>query len=348
MPGIHIECEETACLICGADNPRQLFEMTDRLCHVPGVYRIVRCRHCGHVYMNPRPVKESVKDCYPSDYGPYQPTGTEAGSESSVSTEKQEQHDLSRTPWYLSRWARAIPGLRAFYYWLTDSKSELIPTRAEVSCSERTPQGLELGCSHGRFLDKLLSQGWQASGVELSDQAAAIARGNGHHVITGTLESAHFEEEQFDAVFSWMVIEHLVEPRSELTEIRRILKPSGLLLFSIPNSGCWEPCFFRSYWYAYEVPRHLNYFTTRSIRRLLKECGFETVKIIHQRNVLYLIASVGLFLREATPFHAIGNRLVQFTDNPTMWPQILLAPIAKLLAWFRQGGRITIVARRNR
>ncbi len=347
MSEIIIECEETTCLICGADNPQKLIKLKDRLCGVPGVYQKVRCRECGHYYMNPRPKMESIKDCYPSDYGPYQPKEQATKAVPTVSEENLENNSSAKTPWYLSRWGRAIPGLRGFYYWLTESKSEIIPTRAEISCQGDIPQGLELGCSHGSFLDKLVSEGWKVHGVELSEQPAKIAREKGHDVFHGTLESTNFDDRQFDAVFAWMVIEHLINPRVEFAEIHRTLKPDGLFIFSIPNSGCWEPYFFGRYWFTYETPRHLNFFTTKTIRRLLTDTGFEPVEVIHQRNIFSVIASIGIVLREATPFYRTGSRLVQFTDNPSMWPQIFMAPIAIILAWFRQGGRITIVAKRK-
>lgn len=184
-------------------------------------------------------------------------------------------------------------------------------------------------------------------GVEPSAQAARTAEQRGLTVHRGTLETAELANESFDVVFAWMVIEHLPQPKTTLSHIHRILKPGGQFAFSVPNYGCWEPKVFGMHWDAFELPRHLQHFTPKTITRLLESTGFYDVKITHQRNVLNVVGSLGFKLRAWRPNSRLAKRLITWPHQPTMWPQLAWAPVAKLLAILRQGGRLTIIATRS-
>ena len=300
---------------------------------------------CQHVYLNPRPNEATIGACYPSDYGPYK-TNTDEQTDadsSDVSTEpvtdSQDTPATTSAPWYVSGWFRMIPGPRWLYYWLTDFRTDFIP-------DARPGRALDVGCAGGDFLVKLREHGWTAEGVELMPEPANVARSRGFEVSTGTLEAAQLDETRFDAVFASMVLEHLHEPRETLAEVRRILKDDGWFVFTVPNFGCWERLVFGGYWRGLELPRHLQHYTPARLSTLLGEFGFDRVRIMHQRNLNNIIATAGLWLRERSWGRRIGQRLIDFTDSPTMWWQLALAIPAKMLSFFRQGGRLTVVAQK--
>ena len=103
---------------------------------------------------------------------------------------------------------------------------------------------------------------------------------------------------------------------------------------------------FRSSWYVWELPRHLHYFTPSSVRDVLKTSGFVNTRVIHQRNVLYIIGSLGVFLGRFSLTKNIGARLRKYPDSPRLWIQLAISPLAHLMAICRQGGRLTITAER--
>ena len=215
------------------------------------------------------------------------------------------------------------------------------------------PRALELGCSHGAFLQQLRERGWDCVGIEPAAEVARLASERGLDVRVGSLESVVAADPQtmapksYDEVFAWMVIEHLHDPTATLRCVRELLKPSGTLSLCVPNFGCWERRAFGRFWYALQLPTHLQHFTTASLRRLLEASGFELVELIHQRNVNNLVGSVGLWLRTKFPRWSLGERLIRWTDNPSAIGLCLLAPLARLLAIVRQSGRLTVVARRT-
>ena len=288
--------------------------------------------------MNPQPTEDSLADCYTAAYGPH---ATEEHTSTDSRSTNVSEGGTPPEPWYLRLGLRRVPGLRALYCWLSDSRADFIPP-----VENGRDRALELGCATGSFLEKLRDAGWQARGVEPASAAADEARRRGFEIHTGTLDSADFAEETFNAICAWMVIEHVPHPRSSLSEVARVLRPDGWFTFSVPNAACWERLFFRGCWYVWEPPRHLQHFTPASIRRLLTDAGFDRIQIIHQRNLLNVIGSLGLLVHRVAPGSRLARRLLDYPDNPTMWLQLLMAPLSILLAALKQGGRLTIVARK--
>jgi SAM-dependent methyltransferase len=332
--------EDTDCpMCCAVDSAKVCLRAPDRLFDAPGVFQLVRCQCCGHVYLNPRPAPECIGQFYPEHYGPHHLLESESTTGSRTNDNTTAEH----SPWYLSPIARKTPGLRSLYYWLKEGCEEIIPPLGKTG-----GLALELGCADGRFLERLRTLGWHAKGLEPAAKPAQLARNKGFDVHQGTLQPNLYPANHFDAVFAWMVLEHVHEPRRVLVEVRRILKDSGSLVISVPNFACWERRVFRSFWYGLGLPIHLQQFTPRTLQAILHACGFHQVRIVHQRNVLYVVGSMGLWLRAVFPSMSLGHKLVRFPDSPTMWGELLLAPCAKVLAWICQGGRLTIVAKPRR
>lgn len=344
QPACHlVEFEDKSCPLCGAQHFASYLSTHDNSNAVPGTFQIVRCLDCQHLYTNPRPTPQTVLNCYPTDYAPHRvDDASVARQELPQKTVAADQAEKPPSrPWYLSPTARRIPGLRALYYWLTNDYSNLIPPDLKSGA-----QVIELGCATGSFLQKLQSRGCEVEGVEPVALAAQEAQRRGFRVHVGTFESLKIPATSRDAVFSWMVVEHLLTPKETLLEIHRVLRSDGWLVFSVPNAGCWEPWLFRSCWLAYDLPRHLQHFTPRRLTRLLQDCGYDRVTVVHQRNLLNVVASVGLALKRWFPNSHLAQKFVAWSACPTLWSQLALAPLAILLAVLRQGGNITVLARR--
>jgi len=95
---------------------------------------------------------------------------------------------------------------------------------------------LEVGCSYGGFLAEAKHDGWEVTGVELSETAARYAREQlSLRVFSGSLQS-HLEllGEPYEAVVLFHVIEHLPKPIQFLGLCRKLIKPRGLLEIKTP------------------------------------------------------------------------------------------------------------------
>ncbi|MCP4173287.1 MAG: class I SAM-dependent methyltransferase [Fuerstiella sp.] len=289
--------------------------------------------------MNPRPTAATLNLCYPENYGPHLASPPADRNNSAVSA--------AESPWYLRLLPlRYIPGLKSLYLWLIDDKGQPLPRRPNDPDTTVAPRAVELGCSTGGYLSKLVDAGWTVVGVEPSETASEKARELGFCVHTGVLDDVSLPQASFDTAAAWMVIEHVFDPVTTLRQLFELLKPGGQLLFSVPNAGCWEPVVLRSAWYVWELPRHLHHFTPSKVREVLGTAGFANVKIIHQKNVLNLIGSFGILFGRLLLTRGLGKRLLRYPDAPNMWVQLAISPLAHLMAICRQGGRLTITAER--
>jgi SAM-dependent methyltransferase len=149
-----------------------------------------------------------------------------------------------------------------------------------------------------------------------------------------------FPPGSFDAVFAWMVVEHLVDPRAVLRRIAGALRPGGYFVFSVPNAGSWEFTVFRSHWYGLDVPRHLWHFSPRTLRRLLAESGFRVERVFHQKVLKNITGSLGLLGAERAGLARAADGLARSLSHP-----LVTFGLGTLFAALRQGGRLTVVAR---
>lgn len=106
---------------------------------------------------------------------------------------------------------------------------------------QRVPDGariLDAGCGAGEYVVALSRIGYDAHGVEyLAEKVAqweAAHPGDGR-VQRGDLVTLPFEDGSFDAVLLNEVLEHVPDERATLAELRRVLRPGGILLLFSPN-----------------------------------------------------------------------------------------------------------------
>ena len=97
---------------------------------------------------------------------------------------------------------------------------------------------LDIGCGRGEYLWAAREEGWEYEGIDASHTFIEWSREHlgveGRH---GVLEDMLFTDDYFDAITMGGVLEHLYDPYQTLSEVHRILRPSGLLWFDVPNEG---------------------------------------------------------------------------------------------------------------
>lgn len=313
----NVVLEDVPCCIGCMKNDELIFSAHDLLHDLPGEYSVVKCRTCGLMRTNPRPIPETIGFYYPDDYGPY------LGS--MVQVVKGEP------PATIKRLLKPLVNL------IFNFNGTVLPPLAPGRM-------LEIGCASGSYLHKMAGKGWQVQGVEFSEKAAQAAKQLGYPVHAGPLETAPQPEHSFDLIVGWMVLEHLYDPVAGLQKLRKWAKPDAWLVLSVPNAGSLEFRLFKDKWYALQVPTHMHHFTPLSLEIVLRAGGWRLEKVHHQRTLSNLIGSLGYLLRDKG-YTKLGGKLINFPERGGRLAYALY-PLSWLLSLFGQTGRMTVWARK--
>ena len=138
---------------------------------------------------------------------------------------------------------------------------------------------LEIGCGAGDFLHEMEQKGWNCTGIEPSKEAKAIAQNRVKANILKPEDLATLKDESFDLITMWHVLEHVDNLKDEVRHLQRLLKKGGRLVLALPNFKSTDAEYYREYWAAYDVPRHLNHFCRESINNIFKTTKLQLKKI---------------------------------------------------------------------
>jgi len=144
---------------------------------------------------------------------------------------------------------------------------------------------LDVGCGTGWISRIWADSGASVTGLEPSDNRAAIARKRGLRVLQCYVEDLDIDE-RFDLIVARHVIEHIENPRVMLKNLASRLSNDGLLLLVVPNIDCIGRKVFDADW-NWVLPWHCSFFSPHSLLHLLNSCGFHAEKLYQTPSPLY-------------------------------------------------------------
>lgn len=208
------------------------------------INQVVKCKSCGLMFSWPR--THAVDEDVVAEYDP------------AFMTELMSRHDPRRSK----------EEHQVIDYEVTRKRlAERFPKRGKL---------LEIGSSLG-FLSKFFrDDGWDVTGLDPDPMHSWHAR----EVLkipvhTCILPDAKFADEQFDAVLMMHVIEHVPDPKDTLREIRRILKPGGVLVMETPRYDSLAFALLRHRERSVSCDGHIFFFTTKTLERVSRDAGFD-------------------------------------------------------------------------
>lgn len=229
------------CLVCGGSDTGRLLFHTSR--------PVLQCRTCGLVYAKPRNAvaHDEGPENYSKDYSEdYYRDGTYADY---LADRDAIQRNAPRV---LSELEQMVKGRRL----------------------------LDVGCATGFFLEAARSRGWMVQGLEVSEYASNYARRELKlQVETASIVSPPAGLSQFDVVTLWDTIEHLDRPGLALANIRRLLGPRGVLVFSTGDYDSLLRRLTGKRWRLFADPTHNFFFNARVLQRMLERESFEVLRM---------------------------------------------------------------------
>src|SRR5690606_25428262 len=136
---------------------------------------------------------------------------------------------------------------------------------------------LDVGAGTGDFLQCSKKGGWQIQGVEPNIKARKLADEKGVHLLDDIDEVTN---QKFDVITLWHVLEHIPNLESYIIKLKGLLKDNGILVIAVPNYKSYDAKYYKEFWAAYDVPRHLWHFSIKSIKFLFSKEKMKVVKIL--------------------------------------------------------------------
>lgn len=250
--------EESACGLCGEAQ----WTLVTRQRVFGEDFQIVRCNSCHLIRTNPRPSAAWKRSFYDPRCNGY-------------------AESLGRDYVYAPDPGRLI-GYRRIVSFL---KANSLPG-AKL---------LDVGCAAGLFVQEANRGGFDSEGCDYSDNAVRQAHAaTGIRAFVSAAEKVEVPEDQYDVVTLLQVFEHLPHPMPVLAELRRILKPGGMLVLETVN---YSPHYWIEKHFKFLIPvygsltkrpclpwlpfDHLYHWSPPTMLRALRDSGFNDVKLNH-------------------------------------------------------------------
>ncbi len=134
---------------------------------------------------------------------------------------------------------------------------------------------LDVGSGTGDFVHYLQKQSREAIGVEPNSKARKLSHDKGVDCVE-SIEDINVES-KFDVITLWHVLEHFPDYEASLTDLKSRLNKGGILVIAVPNYKSYDAKYYKEFWAAWDVPRHLWHFSSESIAKISASLGLTIV-----------------------------------------------------------------------
>ena len=221
----------------------------------------------------------------------------------------------------VSGWLKRFYELRASEEPASDPEAHLRFRRA-LQAAQLRPDArlLDIGAKWGGLGQhaRQTGAGIQYTGLDISEENVQRAARIGLDVrLIEAGRPLPVRDAEYDCVTCLEVLEHVPEPLALLAECRRVIKPAGVLVITVPNPYCWVEV-FRELTRGVDPEGHLNAFTTPVMRNLLglsifrlERCLGTSVRLPRTAHLIptnSILARSRLYLARPTGHPTISGR----------------------------------------
>ncbi len=235
MPELNLSTQWVACALCDRNDAKPVC-INDAL-------QIVKCAHCGMVFVNPQPTENALQNYY--------------SAQNLMQQESWSSYFEHQPKQIADLWSRRFRDIRR----LTNGRNVRL---------------LDVGSGYGDFLHTARQAGWQVHGFEFSEPVAEISRKKyGISVAVGEIFDLPAARNSFDVITIWHVLEHLRNPLAVLKRCRELLVPGGILVIEVPNLHFLAR---KSYRFPLSMTLHLYHFSARTLPPLVERASFKVLE----------------------------------------------------------------------
>lgn len=238
------------CRLCKKNNTKQKFSFISPS-NVPETFHVYKCNSCGHLFTFPIPSPPLLNSYYNSD---------------------------------------------SFYNHLLqdpnneDIKNENKKRWALIKRFLQTGLLVDIGCGTGSFLSLGKEYDFETIGIEGSEKLADYGMNKLNlKIIKQSFESLNYTEQKPDIITLWDVMEHIFDAEAALKKIKDLLKPEGLLFIGVPNAASFDARILGANWIGWWIPLHLHHYSSKTLKNLLDNNGFEVIheEFQHQPYIIH-------------------------------------------------------------
>ena len=149
---------------------------------------------------------------------------------------------------------------------------------------------LDIGAGTGHFLKRAKDEGFVVLGLEPDPDARNVAKSLNDVELLPLEDLSVLGADRFDAISMWHVLEHVMDLNGELETILSALKPGGVFVVAVPNYSSFDAQYYKNFWAAYDVPRHLYHFEPDTIIKLVESKGVKFEKMLPMKFDSYYVS----------------------------------------------------------
>lgn len=146
---------------------------------------------------------------------------------------------------------------------------------------------LDIGSGTGDFLATCKNDTWTIFGVEPNEDARNISKNNNVNAVS---DISLLTEKNFDVITLWHVLEHVENLLEYIEILKSKLNPNGVLIIAVPNYKSFDANYYKEFWAAFDVPRHLWHFSQESIKKLFSHISMKVEKTIPMKYDSYYVS----------------------------------------------------------
>ena len=263
--------QERLCPACKATASTDLMTVKDHFLSKED-FSLLKCSNCQLVYTHPKPSESKIDDYYKSQ---------EYISHSSI------KRGIINSLYTIVR-----------NYTL---KKKVKMVRSLVSGR----QLLDIGAGTGHFVKCAQDSGFFVLGLEPDADARKVAEQQ-NSIQLELLEQLHaLKAESYDVVTMWHVLEHVYNLKTDLKKIISLIRKDGVLIIAVPNHTSFDAGYYKEFWAAYDVPRHLYHFSPETIKPFVEQFGLQLEKQLPMKFDAYYVAMLSEKYRGGSIMNAL-------------------------------------------